>query len=310
MSMIEWVIIVLIMIIMIIIGVSVTATLLLRLRSTNAELNRLMEANKELRQLNENWRKEYDSVAALKETLRVLEGRILDVNNVLTTKQGELDNLVGIYTTQFKELESLMATHRRYQDMMLSSDHIIRDQNNAIEANKIALAQCSADLQFWLHQSMEARISLNETKENPGFEVLALDGREQRLKGLLDEVCGLYPELSVDLRSIEWKKLWLSRMQTLGRYVGNKGGIYRLIRSDGVCYVGQAVNFKERWYTHAKKLIGAQACGNEKLYAGGGQYTPADFRWEVICEIKDEDRGKMNEVERYWIEYYQAELNK
>ena len=136
-----------------------------------------------------------------------MEGRILDVNNVLITKQSELDNLVGVYATQFEELESLMATHRRYQDMMLSGDHIIRDQNNTIEANKIALAQCSSDLQFWLHQSMEARSLSKEPKENPGFEVLALDGREQRLKRLLDEVCGLYPELSVDLRSIEWKKL-------------------------------------------------------------------------------------------------------
>lgn len=39
------------------------------------------------------------------------------------------------------------------------------------------------------------------------------------------------------------------------------------------------------------------SCGNEKLYGGGDLYCPADFRWEVVCEV--EDRSKLNEVERY-----------
>ena len=52
-------------------------------------------------------------------------------------------------------------------------------------------------------------------------------------------------------------------------------GIYRLVsRADSrVCYIGQAVNIKERWYQHVKKMIGVTGRGNEKLY----EYRPNEL---------------------------------
>jgi predicted GIY-YIG superfamily endonuclease len=76
-----------------------------------------------------------------------------------------------------------------------------------------------------------------------------------------------------------------------------KRGIYCLeVRgSDGVCYVGQAVNIKERWYQHVKKMIGAMPKGNEKLY----KFRPEDLIWKVLVSGDDVD---LNEEERFWID--------
>lgn len=111
-----------------------------------------------------------------------------------------------------------------------------------------------------------------------------------------------YPDLKTDIAAIEWKKIWLPKLQTMCSIYGLDGlrGVYRLVlkRDEKVCYVGQAVNIKDRWYQHVKKMIGVDTKGNEKLYDG---YRPDDFWWSVIESGKD---LKLNEKERFWIEYY------
>lgn len=53
-------------------------------------------------------------------------------------------------------------------------------------------------------------------------------------------------------------------------------GIYKLtsVKDPSRCYIGQAQDIKERWYQHAKKMIGADSSGNEELYKQG---SPNDF---------------------------------
>ena len=46
-----------------------------------------------------------------------------------------------------------------------------------------------------------------------------------------------------------------------------------------------------------KKMVGVEAKGNEKLY----EYSVGDFYWKVIEEVAD--ASKLNEAEKYWIEY-------
>ena len=68
--------------------------------------------------------------------------------------------------------------------------------------------------------------------------------------GLIDELVGLCPELEKDLKGIAWKRVWLPKLQDLCNREGLEKvcGIYRirLIADEEVCYVGQAVNVKER----------------------------------------------------------------
>ncbi len=121
---------------------------------------------------------------------------------------------------------------------------------------------------------------------------------EVRLIELIGEISSMYKELREDLAIIEWKKIWLPKLQDLNGKVGlEKRGIYCLEvkGSDGICYVGQAVNIKERWYQHVKKMIGAMPKGNEKLY----KFRPEDIIWKILVSGNDID---LNEEERFWID--------
>ena len=93
--------------------------------------------------------------------------------------------------------------------------------------------------------------------------------------------------------------------------VDGKTGIYRIrVKVEGgngyLDYVGQAVNIKERWYEHVKKMVGADACGNEHLYNGG--WLPSDCWWDVLEEVEG-GKKERDERERYWIDYY-GDLNR
>lgn len=141
--------------------------------------------------------------------------------------------------------------------------------------------------------------------DGEGREGISLDGKDKKLINLIDEIEDGYPELRGDLEGIAWKKVWLPKMQELVKRIGAEvSGIYKLTlkKDEGLVYVGQAVNVKERRYQHAKKLIGVVSKGNEKLY--GGDWKPDDFWWEVL-EI-GEGKKWLDEHERYWIEYFDA----
>ena len=140
---------------------------------------------------------------------------------------------------------------------------------------------------------------LKDYKNEGNWFDFDLSNKEIKLVETIKEISSLYPELTKDLATIEWKKLWLPKFQDL---VNTNGlavrGIYRLVLKDdeNISYVGQAVNIKERWYEHAKKMIGADTKGTEKLY----RYRPEDFYWTVL----ETGTNDLNTSEHYWIQYY------
>ena len=123
---------------------------------------------------------------------------------------------------------------------------------------------------------------------------------EKELISLLEKIKMDYAELRGDIATIEWKKIWLPKIQDIvnRNELDGKKCIYRLVLKEDneVCYVGQAVNVKERWYQHIKKMIGVDTVGNERLY----EYRPDDFWWTIV----EENPENLNESEHYWIEYF------
>ena len=72
---------------------------------------------------------------------------------------------------------------------------------------------------------------------------------------------------------------------------------------DGKCYVGQAVNIRERWRQHIKRGVGAETPTRNKLYPAMQENGPENFTFEVIEKVKPEE---LNEREDYWQEYFHA----
>ena len=86
----------------------------------------------------------------------------------------------------------------------------------------------------------------------------------------------------------------------VGRVVGNgkHTGIYKITNIENkMCYVGQAVDIADRWKTHIKRGIGAEAPGNNKLYPAMLSFGVENFTFEILEEC---DRSKLSEREDYW----------
>lgn len=222
----------------------------------------------------------------------------------------ELDENYRIKNANYMELETAYSI--KVEDLQVLNDQIeqvkvciLTGQNEAalLETTKDTLIKEINDLKDVLddlrrlHHDVVVREHASEVK---GWR-LTCDAKENRLVGLIDELVGLCPELEKDLKGIGWKRVWLPKLQDLCNREGldKVCGIYRLrlITDEAICYVGQAVNVKERWYTHVKKMVGAEVKGSEKLY----EYKPDELVWEIVEEVS---RDKLDERERYWIDWW------
>ena len=217
-----------------------------------------------------------DSVAAA-------ELRLEQLNKQVEERANELNTVAAA----FKELDD-KANEARAQNVAAASE---------LNSYKIELQQIIKELDDAKETSRAALLKDYKNEEN-WFD-FDLSNKEIKLVETIKEISSLYPELTKDLATIEWKKLWLPKFQDLVNANGLAvKGIYRLVLKDdeNISYVGQAVNIKERWYEHAKKMIGADTKGTEKLY----RYRPEDFYWTVL----ETGTNDLNTSEHYWIQYY------
>lgn len=79
--------------------------------------------------------------------------------------------------------------------------------------------------------------------------------------------------------------------------------IYKITNNiNGLCYIGQAKNYKARFAEHKAMMYGAQP--NKKLYQAFKEFGIDNFSFEVI------DYGSnYNELEKKWIKYYDSYNN-
>lgn len=81
-------------------------------------------------------------------------------------------------------------------------------------------------------------------------------------------------------------------------------GIYKITcLSDGKVYIGQSVNVPNRFSEHIKRGLGAEPATKNRLYAAMKKWGVENFSFELMEEVP---RDKLNERERYWIDYFQS----
>ena len=187
-----------------------------------------------------------------------LEEKIIEKGNDLETVNLELQNTQkSILCTQSEaaELELRMdQLNRCISEKVDMVDNLEREIDEMKNTHSIVLAEYMREI---------------GSEEKEGW-VLQARGREPQLVELIGRLVDMYPELRMDLAAIEWKKVWLPKIQELCSREGLDGkcGIYKItvIGDETTCYIGQAVNVKDRWYTHIRKMLGVEAKGSERLY--------------------------------------------
>lgn len=277
-----------------------------QLQNTN---NQLQNTNN---QLNSDYNALQTNYGAATRALEAEKGRV----DALSRQHGRLEDAESRLESLKKTIAQLEAQKEdlaakisnlaaKNDDLTAKNDDLLTKNNNLLTKND--------DLTANLAQFKAVKLQLEEVKTryaaaiqvDQGVGVVSfkfeLNGKEKKLVELVGEIKEAYPELAVEFAKIEWNKVWLPQFQRVREKVGVRG-IYRLVKVEepSVCYVGQAVDIKTRWYTHCKKMVGAETAGGEWLY----KCRPDELEWTVL-EVVDKDVG-LDEVERYWIEFFKA----
>lgn len=254
-----------------------------------------------------------DDIQKLYQENQYLREQLNEINtiNSLQITNDELESAIAAAKIRVAELDGQINDRTRELNNVAAQFKELHDQSTKAMAENTAAAM---ELQNYKNELITIVKELDDAKTTQRnlilgdngdrlknyFDLGGLSSKETKLISTLAEISELYPELMKDLATIEWKKIWLPKFQNICNANGLNGtrGIYRLIlKSDNsVCYVGQAINIKERWYEHVKKMIGADTKGNEKLY----KYRPEDFYWTVL----ETGTSDLNKAEKYWIEFY------
>jgi group I intron endonuclease len=83
---------------------------------------------------------------------------------------------------------------------------------------------------------------------------------------------------------------------------GTKTGIYKITNlTNGMAYIGQSRNIKDRWADHIKVGLGADTVTRNKLYPAMLSTGVENFTFEIleICSAEE-----LNEREKFYIDFY------
>ena len=242
-----------------------------------------------------------------------------ELDSLKVQKEVEALKVSGLALTSYQFLQAL-ARSKEQQLQIENVSHGLENRNRELSQDIDKLQLQKSIVGNELQRLLCITKIIEEDKDHVVWEPI-LTEKQAKLIGILRDLILMYPDLQVDFATIEWKKIWMPQLQALGSIIDTRG-IYRLVLRDGlaaplrvlrdgqeeelpVCYVGQAVSIKDRWYQHVKKMIGVMPTGNEKVY----EWRPEDFKWCIIEQGKDID---LDYSEKYWIQYYCAKdgLNK
>lgn len=248
--------------------------------------------------------------------------------------QNELDNLAVQRDMLLANIEDLKRVQKDLRDSNSAASTLVEDRLRQAEISYQKLAKLEERYEILLPLVEQLQTTEDTTKQQLSMLMDTLTELQQRSKTAILKVRaetsnqgGNKLELEdyevLEIAALEkvipmlrnplalnkaiYEIYFRQRMKRLRELlqVDGKTGVYRVWVNDAAtgtphCYVGQAVDIGDRWNTHLKRLVGAEEGTKVAFYRDAKKYL-TELNWEVLEEC---DRGKLNEVEHYWIEYY------
>ena len=222
------------------------------------------------------------------------------INNV----NEKFDQYAERISKKYQDLEETYKDEYRIvlQECAQQFDQSIDERRKTLEEllNKIYEAQKT------VNSAIEANKRSIQIQEQEQFYKLNLSTEDLEEIKKLREVIP-YLRDATPLNKVIWKCYYEKPYGDLiGRVIGQgrKTGIYKITNlTNGMCYVGQAVDIAERWRQHIKRGIGAEAPTKNKLYPAMEKYGVENFTFEVIEECLP---NELNQKEDYWQDYFHA----
>lgn len=273
-------------------------------KQTKLEEEKLFELRTEAEELNEEIENLQNRKSWIEE--KTIEAQATFESNEKMRQNAYLENeqrrkeLINSLETQIAEKNNALEKLKQNCDSLNAQQQSIRAINDETLLENERLRQ-----ETILLQQQHSNATKRQVDDQDCGKTLSYSNNDLRLIDLLDKVKKDYPDLAKEIAEIEWKKVWqpaFKQMTNDSEFSKPICGIYRIYTIDdkGFCrnYIGQAVDIRERWSEHIKKMIGVKPAGNEFLYK---KVSPQNAHFEIV-----EKTSTLNEREHYWIAFYNA----
>lgn len=244
-----------------------------------------------------------DTATHLQEMKLMAEASAEDYyNKTMENTQIKLEKALEQEALKFQQ-----ATLDFEEQYLLVQADLAKETQITAEASKVEiekLQEALNSLTINVNQAVEANKRAEEMKIKDDFYKLNLSKEDLKEIEVLRSVEPLLRNPDA-LNKVIWECYYKKPYSDMiGRVVGKgiRTGIYKITNLDDQrVYVGQALNIAERWRQHIRRGVGAEAPTRNKLYPAMKEIGVENFTFEIL---EDCDREKLNEREKYWIEYF------
>ncbi len=267
--------------------------------------NKIKEENNNLKQENERLLLEEEnliqSIDKDKQHLSTIQQELKDsLKNQKQLSQEAFEHYVLVLENSYKEKEE---EYDMYTDAMqtaysnLQLKLIQETQEYQEDLDKLRATRAAA---------IEAQRREREIENNLSFYCFNISDAD---KSDIAKLEALKPSLNKPrvLSMLIWQTWFRDPLKGLvANIIGttDKMGIYKITNiKTKECYIGQAVNIKDRWTEHVKCGLGIDTPAGNKLYKAMQDFGLWNFSFEVLEECP---RDQLNEKERYYIELYNS----
>lgn len=257
------------------------------------KINKKVEINKKIEEINKELEEEKQRKEKEIQMYEQTVGHMKEnMSNAMSVYSDQLDLL---YNEKEKEYDTRVARLEEAYDQ--SQQEILEQiEYNKKELDKIASTRAAA---------INAQLKEQEIQENKDFYTLSISDIEKREIKIIKSIEDMLRD-SRPLRMLIWSTYYLKKANTLCSNVlgpNKKTGIYKITSLvDGRCYIGQAVDIKERFRDHMKAGLGIDTPQN-KFYEIMQQQGLENFTFELLEECP---KDGLNEKEKFYIELYKS----
>lgn len=251
--------------------------------------------------------------------IRIQQAELQAINDINERKSAELSSISSLIENEKlkkeNELQAFISTQEELKNFKI--EELNSSLDKIVEENKISaitaeeeIAQIKKGIEEWRAKysaAIEGYKNLEKIKEAENYYKISFSSEEfEELAELNKAIKHL--KNPMPFRKAVHEIYYKNKVNALVlRVVGSEriSGIYKITHIEsGKCYVGQSVDIGERWKQHVKRGVGAEPLTNNKLYPAMMELGIENFTFEIV--ERTTDTSKLNEMEKYWQEFYQA----
>lgn len=258
--------------------------------------------------LNKEIDEKHDQVIKLRGEEKVLQANIANLavteEQIRTNMETAIEQRSEELSKEYREAE--LAHAKEYEIIMIDAVEDFNKEWNKKVDELYEIKQQIADKHKIYEAIIEDQRRKARQKADENFCRLTIS--EEDLKEI-EKIREITPYLKNPevLNKVLWTSYYQKPYQDLIARLFNvtkPSGIYKITcLPDSKIYIGQSVNVPNRFSEHIKRGLGAEPATKNRLYSAMKKWGVENFTFELMEEAP---RDKLNERERYWIDYFQS----